>query len=210
MKTYEKLVPDTSVIIEGILSKKLNKEFKAKSIIIHQAVLSELEHQANQEKAIGHLGLEELNKLENITISGKKPSAMEIKNASLGEIDSLIRDLAYETGATIITADKIQAKVAEVMNIETLFIEHKYSTKKLKLESFFDSTTMSVHIKEKTIPYAKKGKPGDWEFVEVKKTAISREEIQKISTEIIEEAKIKIKNNRTRRRYTNSWSTRTR
>ena len=192
MKTYEKLVPDTSILIEGILSKKINKDFKVKELLIHQAALTELEHQANQEKAIGHLGLAELKKLKdltNIKVTGKKPHPNEIRQAHLGDIDALIRELAFETDATFITADKTQAKVAEVMNIETIYIQQKYSTKKLKLESFFDATTMSVHLKEKTIPYAKKGRPGDWQFEEVIKKPINREDIKKISTEIIEEAK---------------------
>jgi len=192
MQNYERIVPDTSILIEGILSKKINKEFKVEEILIHQAVLSELEHQANQEKAIGHLGIEEIKKLKaltNLKVTGKKPSIQEIKYASLGEIDSIIRELAFEQGAIFITADKTQAKIAEVMNIQTILIKKSTENKKIKLESFFDSTTMSVHIKEKTIPYAKKGRPGDWKVEEVAKKTISREEIQEISTEIIEEAK---------------------
>ena len=55
----EKLVPDTSVIIEGLVSKKIgNGEFSVGSVIIHEAVVSELEHQANINKTIGFLGLE--------------------------------------------------------------------------------------------------------------------------------------------------------
>jgi len=57
----EKIVPDTSVIIEGLLSDKIrNNEIKANEIIIHEAVLAELEHQANLGKAIGYLGLDEM------------------------------------------------------------------------------------------------------------------------------------------------------
>ena len=44
----EKLIPDTSVIIEGLVSKKINeKELKVDFVIIHEAVIAELEHQAN-------------------------------------------------------------------------------------------------------------------------------------------------------------------
>ena len=56
MQKIEKLVPDTSVIIEGIVSDKINKkEFQVDEVIIHEAVLSELEHQANLNKAVGFL-----------------------------------------------------------------------------------------------------------------------------------------------------------
>ena len=50
----EKLIPDTSVIIEGLVSKQIeSKQISPTTVIIHEAVLAELEHQANQGKAIG-------------------------------------------------------------------------------------------------------------------------------------------------------------
>lgn len=40
MKKVEKIIPDTSIIIEGILSKRIeNKELNPKIIIIHEAVI---------------------------------------------------------------------------------------------------------------------------------------------------------------------------
>ena len=95
MQNYEKLTPDTSVIIEGIVSRKIeNNEIKVDDLIIHEAVLAELEHQANQGREIGFLGLEELKKLRelskkhnfNVKFLGQRPRAVEIKHASLGEI----------------------------------------------------------------------------------------------------------------------------
>ena len=63
----EKAVPDTSVIIEGILSRKIEKkELVISEIIIHEAVLAELEHQSNKDRAIGDLGLEEITKLRTL------------------------------------------------------------------------------------------------------------------------------------------------
>ena len=45
IKQIDKIVPDTSVIIEGLLSEKLNKdEIKTNEIVIHEAVIAELEH----------------------------------------------------------------------------------------------------------------------------------------------------------------------
>ena len=61
MKEIEKLVPDTSVIIENLVSQKLsNKEIKIKELLIHEAVMAELEHQANFGKETGRFGLDEL------------------------------------------------------------------------------------------------------------------------------------------------------
>lgn len=200
MQNIEKLVPDTSIIIEGILSKKiLENEIMPQTVIIHEAVLAELEHQANQNKAIGYLGLEELQKLRSLAaekgfelqFSGLKLRASEIRYAHLGEIDSLIRDLAFEQGATLITADKIQARVAEVKGISVIYIKFEQIQKRIKLEDFFDESTMSVHLRENTSPMAKKGFPGHWDFVKIRDALLTRDEIQDISREIIEEAGIR-------------------
>jgi ATPase len=199
-KIIEKLIPDTSVIIDGIVSTKIEKkEIIASVILIHEAALAELEHQANLNKAIGFLGIDEIQKIKELSkkhnfevqFSGKKPSSAEIKYAKLGEIDSLIRDLAYDEDATLITADKVQAKIAEAKGIKHIFIEAEVISKKLELEKYFDSTTMSVHLRENVRAYAKKGMPGDWKFTAVSQKELTRDQIKEMSTEIIEEAGIR-------------------
>src|SRR3989338_6789015 len=94
-KNMEKIVPDTSVLIEGLLSDKLRKnEITATQVIIHEAVLAELEHQANLGKAIGFLGLDEIKRMKELadksksfelSFMGIRPRAAEIRHASLGE-----------------------------------------------------------------------------------------------------------------------------
>ena len=200
MEKIEKLVPDTSIIIEGLVSRKVeNKEIDVEEIIIHEAVLAELEHQANQGKSIGLIGLEELKKLRELSkkelfqlrYSGKRPSAAEIKHASLGEIDSLIRELAYDEGATLLTGDKVQSKVAEAKGIKVIYIEPVIKPRKLTIDKFFDKTTMSVHLRENIQPYAKKGFPGEWRSTNLSEEKLTQEELQNISKEIVEEAKIR-------------------
>jgi len=193
----DKLVPDTSVIIEGLVSDKIKKkEIIVNTVIIHEAVLAELEHQANQNKAIGFIGLDEIKRLSELKksfelkFSGHRPRAAEIRYASSGEIDSMIRQLAYDENAILLTSDKVQSKVAEAKGMKVLYIEPKAAIKKLALEKFFDETTMSVHLRENVVPYAKKGFPGNWIFSALRKNVLNQEEIQDISTEIIENAKL--------------------
>ena len=197
----EKLVPDTSVIIEGLLSDKLrNNHIKANEIIIHEAVIAELEHQANLGKAIGFLGLDEIKRIKKLStekgfelsFKGSRPKAAEIRHASLGEIDSLIRQLAYDEDATLITSDKVQSEVALAKGMKAIYYKRpEKGLRKLKLERFFDEFTMSVHLRENVQPYAKKGVPGNWEFKELRKAVLRQEEIQSISREIIEDAKLR-------------------
>ena len=193
MVEIDKLVPDTSVIIQGKVSDKINKkEINVKEILIHEALLAELEHQANSGRAIGYLGLDEIEKLRKLTevkFIGNRPKSSDIKYAHYGEIDASIRKLAWDEGATLITSDKVQAKVAEAKGIDVIYVEHVYKRRKLSLEKYFDNTTMSVHLKEDMIPKAKKGVPGKWDFVSLSKTKLNHDNLKKISREIIEEAK---------------------
>ena len=198
LEKFDKIVPDTSVIIEGLLSKKIfRKEIQAKEIIIHEAVIAELEHQANQNKAIGFLGLDEIQMLRELATTyelkfgGQRPRAAEIRHASLGEIDSLIRQLAFDESGTLITSDKVQSEVALARGIKVLYYSPKTAIKKLQLDDFFDETTMSVHLRENVLPYAKKGAPGNWQFVALRKNVVRQKEIQDISREIIENTKLR-------------------
>ena len=197
----DKIVPDTSVIIEGLLSEKLNKdEIKTNEIVIHEAVIAELEHQANMGKAIGFLGLDELKRIKQISekkgfqisFHGARPRAADIRHASLGEIDALIRDLAWEQDATLVTSDKVQSEVGLAKGMKIIYFKKlQQGFKKLKLERFFDEITMSVHLRENVPPYAKKGIPGKWEFRQLRKAVLKQDEIQDISREIIEDAKLR-------------------
>jgi ATPase len=199
-QNIEKLVPDTSVIIEGLLSKHIEKkEILPANVIIHEAVLAELEHQANQNKSIGFLGLDEIDRLKKLSqqlsfelsFGGKRPGAREIEHARLGEIDSLIRELAFENDATLMTTDNVQARIGMAKGISVILLEVGAIKKKIDLEGFFDLTTMSVHLRENVPPFAKKGMPGKWDFVKVREKKLTREEVRHISDEIIEEAGIR-------------------
>ena len=57
-------------------------------------------------------------------------------------------------------------------------------------EKFFDERTMSVHLKEKCYPYAKKGLPGSWKLEKIGEEILTSDEIQKFVKEIIERSRI--------------------
>jgi len=199
MNKTNKIVPDTSVIIEGMLRAQIEKgELKTKEIILHEAVFAELEYQANQGRSTGFIGLDELKKIQElaekskitIKITGKRPTGGEIKYAGTGEIDAIIRQLAWDEDATLLTSDKVQARVGEAKGMKVLFVPmERGPIKKIKLEKYFDATTMSVHLRENVQPMAKKGIPGKWQFVALAKTKLTAEAIKDISQEIIEEAR---------------------
>jgi len=194
----EAYMPDTSAVIEGLLTSMVERgEIKGK-ILIHKAVIAELEHQANYGKEIGFLGLEEIKDLRELAQKkgikveyvGERPSRYQIRGARAGEIDAMIREAAWENGATLITCDTVQAETAKAIGMKVIFIKKVKRRRKLLLEKFFDEETMSVHLKEKTVPFAKKGKPGSWRFVKLSKKMMSHKEILEIAKQIIEMAKM--------------------
>ena len=197
MSHYERLVPDTSVIIEALITREMEAdELSCDEIIIPEAVLAELEHQANQGLAKGHIGLDEVERIVafgrergfGVRFSGSRPTAAQILKAAEGEIDAAIRQLAYDEGATFVTQDKVQAKVARAKGMDVHLVEPTDEHQTLELEGFFDDQTMSVHLREATPPTAKKGSPGDWGFVEIDAKPLSRNDVKRISSEIIEVA----------------------
>ena len=50
---------------------------------------------------------------------------------------------------------------------------------------------MSVHLRENTEPYAKRGLPGKWDFIQLEKKKLKQEFLIDLSKEIVEEAKIR-------------------
>lgn len=198
MKKVDKLIPDTSVIVEGIVSQKIaDGTILPREIIIHEAVIAELEAQANKGKEIGLQGLEEVKKVrvlceeKHILLSfkGDRPGDFEIKHAKTGEIDSLIRDLAGQEKGTLLTGDKVQCLVAESKGIEVIFIEFEEAEKANVIEKYFDGETMSVHLREGTTAKAKKGVPGRWSYVEIGKDILDHDVMQDLAKEIIRETK---------------------
>ncbi|MBU1204005.1 MAG: PINc/VapC family ATPase [Nanoarchaeota archaeon] len=198
MPENESYVLDTSVVIEKVASDLIKKKQLRGKLLIPNAVMAELEHQANQNHETGLLGLEELQELQELAkegniqleFTGERPSAHQIRFAKSGEIDASIRNLAYNTGATLITADKVQASSAKAFGVEVKFIELKLPTKKIEVEKFFDNTTMSVHLKEKCSAYAKRGSPDQWNLIKITKNLLTKEEVERFSKEIVEKARM--------------------
>jgi ATPase len=194
-----KIVPDTSVIVDGRITKIVqDKEFKGCEVIIPEAVISELENQANKGRETGFNGLEELKNLQTLHIEGKiglkyvgrRPTLEEISLARGGEIDAMIRDTAGEYGAVLITSDKVQKQVAEAHGFETIYLKQEMvGYKELEIGKYFDDNTMSIHLKENVVPLAKKGTPGNIKLVKIDSRPLKKFEIDKMAREIMERSK---------------------
>ncbi|MCK4550856.1 MAG: Flp pilus assembly complex ATPase component TadA, partial [Candidatus Aenigmarchaeota archaeon] len=186
-------VPDTSAIINGNVTELINAGKLTGELIIPEFVISELENQANSGKEIGFEGLEELKKIRDLCTKkkiktsefGRKPTIEEIRLAKSGRIDSLIKDIAKEHSATLITADIVQAKSAEAVGLGVVYFKKEDITK-LKLEKYFTKNTMSVHLKEGCTPKAKRGTPGKFSLKEIGKELVTNEYLEELAHEVME------------------------
>ena len=193
-----KICLDTSIIIDGKVIDVAKKIKNLKEIIIPLAALDELQAQASKGREEGFIGLEEVKRIrewcekKNVKISfiGERPSLEDIKLARSGRIDALIRDVAKQENAILVTADYVQALVGEAEGVQVMYIAPKIKTRGLTFEKFFDEKTMSIHLKENVPPYAKKGRPGNFRLVKLRNEPMKREEIEEIIREIVEAARI--------------------
>ena len=192
------IIPDTSAVIIGAISEIIETEdIDYPEIIVHEAVVCELEHQANANRSEGIRALKELQKLQqlqyegelSISFKGRRPTNYDIKYAKSGEIDSIIRDLARSEMGTLLTNDKVQAETAKAQGIPVYFFKQQYKEKPLSIEKFFDEDTMSIHLKENIVPMAKKGTPGHVNFEVLSEKRYSYKELKKIVDEILDKAK---------------------
>ncbi|WP_456475200.1 ATPase, T2SS/T4P/T4SS family [Candidatus Pyrohabitans sp.] len=188
------LVPDTSVIIDGRITQLIkNKDYVGARVVVPEAVVAELEHQANQGKESGFNGLEELAQLREkaetgvITLEfyGTRPREHELRF-----IDDIIRNVAKETGGVLVTSDRVQAMVARVKGIDVKYLRPRRVKRKLGILKYFDDTTMSVHLRDRVVPMAKKGRPGEITLMPIGEKPLTERELARLAREILEYAKV--------------------
>ncbi len=198
-KDIKKIVPDTSILIDKKLSEMVDEgKLSDTKIIIPEAVVDELQAQANRGRETGFEGLDEIKRLREfedrgIEVShiGRRPTEEEIKLASKGRIDALIKDHVDDENAVLYTEDYVQSQVAEAEGLDVVFVEQEEDEDRFLLGDFFDETTMSVHLVEGCRPRAKRGSPGSFELQDISDRELTKEYMEELSKNIIDMARRK-------------------
>lgn len=194
MSLEEKVyVPDTSAIISGVLREALLEGTVAGRIIIHISLVNHFEELARKGASSGLSGLKEMSLLIDTIQSMQEVVELEyayelpqgLRSAREVNPDIVARLVAYEHGAVLVTCDDVSAKSAKALGLEVLYIPSRGSGK-FVLDELFENDTMSVHLKEGARPYAKKGVPGKWSFVELREEPLTREELEDYVRQIFE------------------------
>ncbi len=194
-----KIVADTSVIISGYITKQIeSKTLQNFELIIPVAALDELQSQASQGKEQGFVGLEEIKKIKKLCqesgimmqFVGQRPSLDDIRLARHGRIDAIIKDIAKQNNAILYTADYVQGLTAEAEGVTVSFQKSEKPPTSLEFLRFFDQNTMSVHLKEGTQPFAKRGRPGSFQLLKLEDNMLEEQYLELITTQILEASKI--------------------
>ncbi|WP_323675010.1 PINc/VapC family ATPase [Halorubellus sp. PRR65] len=193
------VVPDTSVVVDGRVSAKVDDgTYDGATIMVPEAVVAELEAQANAGHDTGWAGLEELQRLAEraddgvveLAYIGTRPDDVAIDAASEGEIDALIRELAEERDAVFLTSDVVQGEVAKAKGIDVDVVSPEVEELgTLNVETYFTEDTMSVHLKAGAVPKAKRGEIGDMHYVEIADDPLDEATMDEYANEIINAAK---------------------
>jgi ATPase len=182
-----KIVPDTSVVIDGRLKKFLH-ENEVEEILLPELVIAEIEYIANKGTRIGITGLEELSEIRKfclhhdiaLTYFGRRTE--DYRN-----MDEKIRKIAEENNAILVTGDFVQGKIAEAKGLQCILLKKDIEAE-TKIEDFFDEKTLSVHLKEDLPVLVKVGKPGSITLVR-KETVLTRDDLESIALNIMERAR---------------------
>ncbi len=194
-----KYVVDTSALIDGRVSRMLESGEIAGTIIIPEPAIAELEAQANRGRMTGFKGLEEVKRIREIAeekgfdvlFLGERPTIEQIRLAKSGEIDNMIRKIAEEEKAILITCDRVQYYVAIAKGIEAIYLQQEVvKPEETKIMKFFTPDTASVHLREGVPPFAKRGRIGQLKLVRIREEPMTLEELQEIAHEILEVARI--------------------
>ncbi len=182
-----KIVPDTSIVIDGRL-KKFLAEHDVTEVVLPELVIAETEYIANKGTRIGITGLEELNGIRNYCLEqGITLNYYGERTRDYKDMDDKIRSIAEETDSILVTGDFVQGKIAEAKGIPCVLLEKEIETE-MKIEDFFDDKTLSVHLKEELPVMVKAGRPGDIQLIRKDKVLI-KEELEIIALDIVERAR---------------------
>jgi ATPase len=79
--------------------------------------------------------------------------------------------------------------VAQTEGITSVFLYPTINEEELEFLKYFDSETMSVHLKENLAPLAKRGKPGTFELTKISDEVLTRDDMEFMAKQILETAK---------------------
>ncbi len=104
----------------------------------------------------------------------------------------MVRAVAEAENAILLTSSRSQALASESQGLPMQFLGTAGGVRELEQLSvmkFFDDQTMSVHLRAKARPKAKRGTPGHMKVVPLREEPMTERELERMAREIVEVAK---------------------
>jgi len=182
------IAPD--IIRRGILHECILNGEVSGHVLIPWSVLTYLEKNTLGDDIARDKYLKEVSRIKKASDEGIIKLEY-IGPSKIGEDEDIyqhIFELSKQYNAIILISDASKAKFFMAVGAKVKLVSP--SRQRLpKITDYFDEDMMSLHLKESVPPRAKKGRPGDWAYIEIDDKPISREEIQDLIDEIIDYAK---------------------
>ncbi len=176
------------VIRSKLVSSLISRDEIKGTLYLPWAVIAVLEDESEKDEILKGKILDELNKIKNYSDEKRIDLVYADKEDFNEDLYHLLLRISIEKNAIILTSDRDKAKLLSALGAKVRYV--KFSRKKIpKITQYFDGETMSVHLKEGVPPRAKKGRPGNWIYIDLDKKPMSREELESIIDEVIEFAK---------------------
>ncbi|MEM2981402.1 MAG: ATPase, T2SS/T4P/T4SS family [Thermoproteota archaeon] len=173
-------VLDPTSILTGVAARAVKNGEVSGRIIVHKTIVSEFEKRARLGDETGLNGLKSLK--EAASLNGLEVEFVGSSNTS-EEVSTLLRDIALGMNGIIISCDPVLTKTARAMGIEATYLS---PVGRAKLEEFFKTGIMSIHLKENVIPKAKEGYPGRWVYKDLGVEPMSKPELESIIADVME------------------------
>lgn len=196
----EKIVPDTSVLINGVLSRLIETgEIRDCELIIPVTAIDELQAQASKGKDVGLKGLEEIKRIREIAgeknvrirFSGERPSLEDIRLARGGRMDALIRDVAKAEGGILYTSDYVQALVAEAEGIPVRYIEPYRKLEEPAYKKYLKPDVVTLYLRDGMRPYADVFRNGRLETVILDDESCNKNMLNEVLDEVMAVARVR-------------------
>ncbi len=185
-------IPDSTVFLDGTLKELILKGNIRGKVLIHTILVRKFENEYRKGSALGLLGIKEL---EEIMTSVKKLGLEDyVKLDFISELprgyriddvdkaDEICRELAREWNAILVTSEEMAYLICSATGTRCIYTG---KARKLEFEKYFDRNTLSVHLKEGCVPYAKRGSPGNWALVPAGDSILTKEQLEKLVREIV-------------------------
>ena len=174
---------DLSAIQLGAASYLVREGLLKGRLVIHRAILSDIEEQASMGDTLAIMGLEELEytcRQHSVEITYSGSYDKDSENDRL-----IILEEARKLNANLVTCDPITARLAQSIGIKVLY---ELPPPPFKIDDLFSKDVMSIHLKEGLPPRVKRGVPGRWRLEEISDKPMNREDLELLIAHLMKEA----------------------